>query len=404
MNWEYLIKKPRVALLLLLLLWAFLQLKPWAGLNVDWGFDIQGGARIVMKPLNQSVNLEDITLVIQNRLNIYGLRDIRVRGASDLQNKYVVVEAAGLSEEDVEKLVASEGKFEGKIGNFTVFRGGDVKVDKARIRIFYDREARVYRYEIPIILSPEAAKRFAEATKNLIPVGFNGTYLDKNFDFYIDGQLVESLPISSELRGRETPTAAITGRAGSYDEVKKNVKRLTAILMTGAIPTKLEIVSMQNVSPILGYEFLKSTAVAGLFAAIFVSLVILMRYRNPRIVGAILFTAFSEMVLTLAVASLINWQLDLSAIAGIIITLGTGIDQQIIITDEFLYGYSKKGEKEAMFVILAAFGTIVAAMVPLLFIGVGVVRGFAVTTVIGMAIAYFITRPAYVEIAADFFK
>jgi len=404
MKMEEVLLKPRIMFLLILLVLSFFQLKPWSGLNVEWGFDIQGGARIILKPVNQSISLEDITLVIQNRLNIYGLRDIRVRGASDLQNKFVVVEAAGLSKEDIEKLLASEGRFEGKIGNFTVFRGGDVKVDKARIRLYYDRATGMYRYEIPILLSPEAAKRFAEATKNLMPVGFNGTYLEKKFDFYIDGQLIESLNIASDLRGREVPSAAITGGAKTYDEAKTNVKRMTAILMTGAIPTKMEIVSIQNVSPKLGKEFLKSTAFAGLAAALLVSFVIFIRYRNPSVIAAILFTAFSEMILTLAVASLINWQLDLSAIAGIIITLGTGIDQQIIITDEFLYGYSKKREKEAMFVILASFGTIVAAMFPLMFIGVGAVRGFAVTTIIGIAIGYFITRPAYAQIAELLFK
>ncbi len=404
MKWEKLLTKPRVVFLAILLAWAVIQLRPWGELNVDWGFDIQGGARIVLKPVNQSINLEDITLVIQNRLNIYGLRDIRVRGASDLQNKYVVVEAAGLSKEDIEKLIASEGRFEGKIGNVTVFRGGEVHVDKARVRMFYDRASGYYRYEVPIMLSPEAARRFADATRNLMPVGYNGTYLEKKFEFYIDGKLVESLNIASDLRGREVPSASITGGAKTYDEAKTNVKRMTAILMTGAIPTKMEIVSVQNVSPALGYEFLSSTEIAGIAAAILVSLVVFLRYRRPNVVLAILFTAFSEMLLTLAIASLIHWQLDLSAIAGIIVTLGTGIDQQIIITDEFLYGYSKKREKEAMFVILATFGTIVSAMLPLMFIGVGAVRGFAVTTIIGMAIAYFITRPAYVEIAGDFFK
>ena len=85
MNWEKILSKPRVLFLLILLAWAVFQLK-LPNLNIEWGFDIQGGARIVLKPINQSVSLEDITLVLQNRLNIYGLRDIRVRGASDLQN------------------------------------------------------------------------------------------------------------------------------------------------------------------------------------------------------------------------------------------------------------------------------------------------------------------------------
>ncbi|MBR9679436.1 MAG: hypothetical protein GOU99_00090 [Candidatus Altiarchaeota archaeon] len=394
MSWKRFIKV-RTVIFSIILLWSVFQLKPWAELNLDWGFDIQGGVRVILQPENQSVPMDDLVVVVQNRLNIYGLKDIRVRSASDLQSSYLVVEAAGLSPEDVESLLASQGFFEGKIDNITVFTSGDVRVDKARKVLRYDKASGIYEYEVPVMLSPEAAKKFAEITANLIPVGYNGTYLNATLDLFIDGKIQNSLQISSGMKGKEIPIAQVTGGAQTYDEAKQNSDFLTAILMTGAIPTTMEIVSMQRVSPTLGAEFLRSTSFAGIIAAALVGLVIFIRYKSPVITSAILFTALSELLITMSIASFINWELDLSAIAGLIITLGTGVNQQIIMTDELKLGKTKKRIKDAMFIILASFATIFSTMLPLMWIGIGSVRGFAVTTIIGVVIGYFITRPAY---------
>ena len=394
MNWQKFVKV-RTVFFALILIWSIFQLHPWSGLGVEWGFDIQGGVRVILKPENQSISLDDIVFVVQNRLNIYGLKDIRVRPATDLQSKYVVVEAAGLSPSDVEGLLASQGVFEGRIENKTVFGSGDVMVDKSRKVLRYNRATRAYEYEIPVILTPEAAKRFAELTSHLIPLGYNGTYLNATLDLYIDNKLQNSLRISASLKGKEMPEAQVSGGAKTYDEAKKNSDKLVAILMTGAIPSTMQIVSMQRVSPALGSEFLKSTSFAGIIAALLVGLVLFLRYKSPAITTSILFTALSELLITMAIASLINWELDLSAIAGLIITIGTGVDQQIIMTDELIMGHTKKRVKEAMFVILASFSTIFSTMLPLMRIGIGAVRGFAVTTIIGVVIGYFVTRPAY---------
>lgn len=401
MNIDKILRKWRVMFLMVVLVWSVFQLKPWAGLDLDWGFDIQGGARVVLQPTNQSVDLEDITQVLQNRLNIYGLRDIRVRGASDLESSFIVVEAAGLTEADIENLLASEGYFEGRINNITIFTGDDVKVDKANLRFVQDPTTKTYQYNIPIILSPEASKKFADITQSLFSTGAGGRYLDAPLDLFIDGQLLESLQISADMRGREVPSAQVTGGAETREEAKSNMNQMIAILMTGSIPTKLEIVSVQTVSPLLGHEFLWSTVVAGALAAVFVGIVIFIRYRSADIVGAVLFTSMSELVITVGIASFINWQLDLSAIAGLIITIGTGLNQQIIMTDEVMFSGSKHGIKEAMFVIMAAFGTMASAMLPLVFIGVGTVRGFAVTTIMGLTVGYFITRPSYLAALED---
>jgi preprotein translocase subunit SecD len=389
------IRKGRVMFALVLVAWGIIQVSTHP---LTWGFDIQGGSRVVLRPSNQSVAIEDVTSVIQNRLNIYGLRDMKVRGASDLASSYVVVEAAGLSESEIQSLLASEGYFEGKINNATIFTGKDVKVNTAEIKIQRSSSGG-YGYSIPVLLSPEASRRFAQATEFLFPAG-TGEHLDKPLELYIDNVLQQSLQISSDLRGLDVPSASVTGGASTRDEAMTRLKLVKAILMTGSIPTKMEIVSIQGVSPTLGSEFLKSTIVAGLVALLLVAAVIFIRYKKLDLAFLVTMTTVFEVVIIFGVASLINWQFDLSSIAGLIVAFGTGVDQQIIITDEIIRGEvvkasSKSKIKEAMFVIVAAFGTMLAAMLPLMFIGVGAVRGFAVTTLIDVVVGYFVTRPAY---------
>ena len=119
----------------------------------------------------------------------------------------------------------------------------------------------------------------------------------------------------------------------------------------------------------------------------------------------IMFTLTIEMIMLLGVAALVGWNLDLAAIAGIIITVGTGVNDQIVITDEVLSGGGevrrivnwKERIKGAFFIVIGAYLTITAAMVPLLFAGAGLLKGFAITTMIGIFIGAFITRPAFAQ-------
>jgi len=115
---------------------------------------------------------------------------------------------------------------------------------------------------------------------------------------------------------------------------------------------------------------------------------------------------FSEAIITLAVASLINWNLDAPSIAGIIAGLGTGVNDQIVIIDEAVSkrGSLKERIKNALFIILGAFFTIIAAMLPLFWAGAGLLKGFALTTIIGVTIGIIITRPAFSDIIKNILK
>jgi preprotein translocase subunit SecD len=106
----------------------------------------------------------------------------------------------------------------------------------------------------------------------------------------------------------------------------------------------------------------------------------------------------------LGFAAIVGWNLDLASIAGIIVAVGTGVDDQIVISDEMLRGETartfdwKERIKRAFFIVLSAYFVSVASMIPLLFAGAGLLKGFALTTIAGVSIGVFITRRAFGQV------
>ena len=98
---------------------------------------------------------------------------------------------------------------------------------------------------------------------------------------------------------------------------------------------------------------------------------------------------------------MIGWNLDAPSIAGIIAGMGTGVNDQIVIIEESVSNKHinlRERIKRALFIILGAFFTIIAAMLPLFWAGAGMLKGFALTTIIGVTVGILITRPAFAEI------
>ena len=166
---------------------------------------------------------------------------------------------------------------------------------------------------------------------------------------------------------------------------------------------------MQFISPKLGEDFKTQAFYAGIGALIAVLLLVYFHYRNWKIAIPIASTSLFEVTIILGIAALIRWNLDLPSIAGIIAAIGTGVDQQIVITDELIGGErnlritrrasSLRRIGRAFFIIFASAATTIAAMSFLLVYFVGTLKGFAVTTILGVLIGIFVTRPAYAEIA-----
>ena len=95
--------------------------------NILLGLDLQGGTRVVLQP-DEKLSKEDMETLVDNleeRINLLGLSDVIIKSAQDLSgSQFIVIEIAGANEKDVENILAKQGKFEAKIGNKTVFKGG----------------------------------------------------------------------------------------------------------------------------------------------------------------------------------------------------------------------------------------------------------------------------------------
>jgi preprotein translocase subunit SecD len=147
----------------------------------------------------------------------------------------------------------------------------------------------------------------------------------------------------------------------------------------------------------------------GILAFLVVGIVIAIRYRNWKIAIPIFIIGGSEVILNLGFIVLTQRPLDLAAFAGLIAVIGTGVDSEIVITDEIMAKSKKVKEsllsraKAALFIIMTSAFTMIAVMLPITMFarsypGIDKLYGFAVVAMMGALIGVFITRPAFTKI------
>jgi len=368
--------------------------------GITTGLDLQGGSKITVQtegPMD-ALSMDQLITVMTERLNVYGIKDVRIRPWGDLadnESDFVLVEIAGVNTSEAIELLGKPGKVDVRIGNRTIYGGADIEVE------MFGYNAYGGGWSVPFAFKNDyAAKSFADAVKEVYEE--NGSVY---IDTYLDGKAVSegvgiSPSLQEEINAGSIPKRLQITMGGSSDdpEARDEAKRLHSYLRSGVLTSEVSIVGSSQISPTLAEGFGRDAVRAGFLALAAVSLFIYARYRNPLIVLPIMATGISEVIIILGVASLIRWNIDLPAIAGIIAAVGTGVDDQIVITDEVLMEKVRSigfRIKSAFFIIMAAWATTVAAMLPLVWLGQGMLVGFAITTIIGVTVGVFITRPAY---------
>ncbi len=202
---------------------------------------------------------------------------------------------------------------------------------------------------------------------------------------------------SYEITGVAPPTMSVSQQ---FTYSANQEKTITSILNGGALPVEVIPQTPTTIPPTLGTQALYVSGIIGLLSVVAVSTFITLRYRKPFLVVPILLTTFTELFIIVSIIGLVG-SIDLAAVAGMIAVVGTGVDAQIIITDEIVahgneYATSKGLLGKAFYIVWADAALLVIAMLPLFFSTSLVdVIGFSEATIIGALLGVFVTRPAY---------
>ncbi|MBN2110394.1 MAG: preprotein translocase subunit SecD [Methanosarcinaceae archaeon] len=336
--------------------------------------------------------------ILSDKLNALGLKDIPVKTVGE---DYILIDFAGIDLATARDIAEKPGKFEIRIitegNNSRHVLYGDA-IQSVGIAGYNEDDGQWYT---PFTLTDEGAKALQETA---IDTGATADPMSHYLTMYLDDNVVYSAPLSPSAAAslEQYPIYAWQASTGGDEDSRSQAEQLQIHLRAGALPVNVELMGSGQVDASLGEQFKSQASIAGLFALFAVAFVIYRRYNKPEILIPMVGTSISEVIMILGFAGAIGWQLDLPSIAGIIAAIGTGIDHLVIITDEVLYEGKLPPKKvylsritKAFSIIFAAATTTIIAMSPLVVMGFGALKGFAITTIVGVMIGILIARPVY---------
>ena len=193
------------------------------------------------------------------------------------------------------------------------------------------------------------------------------------------------------IRGHFSKRFQTTG-LDSMDEATN----LALLLRAGALAAPMEIVEERTVGPSLGQENIEAGLRSVVIGFLLVLVFMAMWYRGFGMVAN--FVLAINLVIIVAVLSMLQATLTLPGIAGIVLTVGMAVDANVLIferiREELRVGNTpqasiKEGYGKAFSTIADANITTLIAAVILFIFGTGPIKGFAITLAIGIATSMF---------------
>ena len=286
--------------------------------EMRFGIDIRGGVEATYTPKDldrapTSDELESAKTIIETRMDAQNItdRDVNI----DSTNGSIIVKFPWKSDEadfDPQQAISELGEtalltFRDPNGT-TVLNGEDVKKSYASI------SQEDGSYVVVLELTDTGSTKFAEATGNLVgqPISI---YMDEN-------------EISSP-----TVKEQITGGVATIDKQASlaAAKDLAAKINSGSLPFSMIANDANIISPQLGSDALSVMVLAGKIAFLLVCLFMLFYYRLPGFVACIALTL--QVVGQLLALSIPQFTLTLPGIAGVILSIGMGVDANVIVSE-----------------------------------------------------------------------
>ena len=215
-----------------------------------------------------------------------------------------------------------------------------------------------------------------------------GEQVKKRMAIVLDNTIYSAPVIQERITGGR---AQITGTFSTQE-----ANDLAIVLRAGALPAPLKIIQDLTVGPSLGQDSIDKGVQSTLFAGAMVVVFMIVYYRMS---GAIAdFALVLNLVCLLGALSALNATLTLPGIAGIVLTIGMGVDSNVLIferiREELRQGKAVRlaidgGYNKALLTIIDSHVTTLITGVALFLFGTGPIKGFAVTLCLGIAINLF---------------
>jgi preprotein translocase subunit SecD len=230
------------------------------------------------------------------------------------------------------------------------------------------------RPEVNFILTGEGGRRFSRFTRE---------HVNDYLAVVLDNKVQEVAVIKSEISDQ--------GRISGGGMTEQYAKDLALVLNSGALPASIKYLEERTVGPSLGSDSIRAGVQAAIIGMLAVLIFMLVYYRGAGINADI--ALILNLVILLGFMGYFGATLTLPGIAGVILTVGMGVDSNVLIferiREELRNGKTPPSAVEQGFghawitIVDTHVTTIVSAAILFLF-GTGPVKGFAVTLTFGL--------------------
>lgn len=354
------------------------------------GLDLVGGSRIVLEA--QTTNtiakitpdmMSSLQFAIENRVNALGVAETVVQQTGE---KRLLIEIPNISDPAKAKEFLGETAelefkkpLDGKYGATgwapTGLTGKDVK--KALISTNPGGQ-----WVVSLEFTDKGSKKFGDLTTKMV---------GQSMAIFFNGDMQSAPTIQEPILGGHAQISG--GDSGfAYEEAKKMVDLLNA----GALPVPAKIIEESLVGPTLGADSIAKSKTAGIVGIGLVMIFMLIYYRLPGAIADIALIIYS--LLVFAVFKVVPVTLTLAGIAGFILSIGMAVDANILIFERTkeelkagrtLFTAINAGFDRAFTSIFDSNMTTIITCVILYFLGTSIIKGFALTLIIGVLISMF---------------
>jgi preprotein translocase subunit SecD len=230
------------------------------------------------------------------------------------------------------------------------------------------------RPDVGFVLTNEGGRKFAN---------FTGSHVGEKLGVILDNKVQEVANIQEQIHDQ--------GRISGGGMTEQTAKDLALILNSGALPASIHYLEERTVGPSLGADSIKHGVTAAVIGLLAVLVFMLVYYRGSGINADL--ALILNLIILLGFLGFSGATLTLPGIAGVILTVGMGVDSNVLIferiREELRAGKTPPSAVEQGFahawvtIVDTHVTTIVSAFILFIF-GTGPVRGFAVTLTFGL--------------------